>query len=89
MLASQRVAVGNGMVHVDAEGHPTSHEMHCLHGQQRRLVVVRTSRMQAEKKKRLQELGEELKDMDARIVKLLEVSRHPRQQVKAGMQFPC
>jgi hypothetical protein len=45
--------------------------------------------MRAEKKKMLQELGEELKDKDARIVKLLEASRHPRQQVKGGMQFPC
>jgi hypothetical protein len=57
------------MVHVDAEGHPASRETRCL---------------QAEKKKRLQELGEELRDKDARIVKLLEASRHPRQQVKAG-----
>jgi hypothetical protein len=38
--------------------------------------------MQAKKKKKLQEL----RDKDARIVKLLEASRHPRQQ---GMQFPC
>jgi hypothetical protein len=88
MLASQRAAVGNSMVHVDAEGHPASRETHCLHGQQCRLVVVRTSTMQAEKKKRLQELGEELRNKDVWIVKLLEASRHPRQQVKAGMQFP-
>jgi hypothetical protein len=46
-------AVGNGMVHVDAEGHPISRETHCLHGQQRRLVVVTTGRMQGEKKKKL------------------------------------
>jgi hypothetical protein len=45
--------------------------------------------MQAEKKKKLQELGEKLRDKDARIVKLPKASRHPRQQVKAGMQFPC
>jgi hypothetical protein len=88
MLASQRAAVGNGMVHVDAEGHPASRETHCLHDQQRRLVVARMSSMQAEKKKKLQELGEELRDKDARIVKLLEASRHPRQQVKRDMQFP-
>jgi hypothetical protein len=85
MLASQRAAVGNGMVDVDVEGHPASRETHCLHGQQHRLVVARTSRMQAEKKKKLQEL----RDKDAWIVKLLEASRHPRQQVKVGMQFPC
>jgi hypothetical protein len=45
--------------------------------------------MQAEKKKKLQELVKELRDKDARIVKLLEASRHSRQQVKVGMQFPC
>jgi hypothetical protein len=45
--------------------------------------------MQAKKKKKLQELDEELKDKDARIVKLPKASRHPRQQVKADMQFPC
>jgi transcriptional regulator of heat shock response len=89
MLASQRAAVGNGIVHVDVEGHSASHETHCLHGQQRRLVVARTSRMQTEKKKKLQELGEELRDKDAWIVKLLEAGHRPRQQVKAGMQFPC
>jgi hypothetical protein len=78
MLASQRAAIGNDMVHVDAESHPTSLETHCLHGQQRRLVVARTSRMYAKKKKRLQELGEELRVKNAWIVKLLEASRRPR-----------
>jgi hypothetical protein len=45
--------------------------------------------MQAEKKKKLQEFSKELRDKDTRIVKLMEASRHPRQQVKAGMQFSC
>jgi hypothetical protein len=45
--------------------------------------------MQAEKKKKLQELGKELRDKDTRIVKLLETGRHSRQQVKVGMQFSC
>ena len=41
MLASQRGADGDGVVHADHEGHPASRETRCLHSEQRRRQQAR------------------------------------------------
>ena len=41
MLASQRGAVGDVVVHADPEGHPASRETRCLHAEQRRWQQTR------------------------------------------------